>query len=293
MDGGIRRLGWPSKAGLAAAAGLLAAYAFVILDRTRSFAIVVGARAFLAAIGLGLGVALAVVAALERRESRTPTLKMPVPGLLRLIAWWCGVTLSLTLLSLASWRVWGIACFFAAIAALVKAWSVFTYVKQSYEFHVWAPFAVIIGVVFAVGGVLMFVSRPNTPPPIDAALRAYIAEPIGGDAASRSAPDLSGAEFSLTFQGDVDLGGLPASFFSYQLHGSRVDVYVARVGFPPPAGSTWLADPPGWEIDRSTNLFLRSRNEPIHLLAVGDSEDAVDAFIQAYDTLPDTSDVTE
>jgi hypothetical protein len=272
------------RGGLSVIAGFVVAFVFLALDRSHSLATIVGARPLLMATGLGLGAALGSVAAFARHESRTPTLATPVPTLLRILAWWCGVALALALLAFAAWKQWGIVCLFASIATMIKALTVFTYVKRDYEFHVWAPFAVIIGVLVFIEAVFLFLARPNIPPPVEAALQMYAAGPVAQDPASRPAPELPGAGFSLQFEGDVDLGGLPVSFFSYQ-GGSRVDVYIAKISFPSPLGSTRTADPPGWE-GKQANVYLRAGNAPTHFLVVGDSKEAVDAFAHAYFSIP-------
>ena len=230
-------------------------------------------------------VALALVAAFARKESRKPTLDMPVPALLRLLAWWCGFALAVLSISFASWKVWGGVCLFLSIAMMVKAVSVFTYVKRSYEFRIWLPFAVIMGFFIFFQAILLFLARPDVPPPVTAALSNYLAQPTAQQPAARPHPDLSGAGFSLAFEGDIDLGGLPVSFFSYSSKdGTRVDLYIAKISFPAPPGTTDMADPAGWEIHQSQ--YLRGADDPTHFLVVGSTKTAVDVVAGAYFSTP-------
>lgn len=263
----------------------MVAFVFLALDRSFSLATIVGVRPLLMATALGMVVALALVAATAPKESRTPTLTTSVPALLHLLAWWCALALAVLFIAFASWKVWGVVCLFLSIAVMVKAVSVFTYVKRSYEFRIWLPFAVIMGFFIFFQAILLFLARPNIPPPMAAALRNYTAAPSAPHPASRPHPDLSGAGFSLAFEGDVNLGGLPASFFSYTSEdGTRVDLYIAKISFPAPPGTTDMADPSGWQIHQGP--YLRAASDPTHFLVVGSTKEAVDTVAQTYFSAP-------
>ena len=265
---------------------LAVAFVFLALDRP-SLATIVGVRPLLMATALGMVVALALVAVSTSKASRTPTLTTPVPTLLRILAWWCGLALAVLFVAFASWKVWGVVGLFLSIAVMVKAVSVFTYVKRSYEFRVWLPFAVILGFFIFFQSILIFLARPNIPPPMAAALNNDVAAPSAPHPVSRPHPDLFSAGFSLVFEGDVDLGGLPASFFSYtSKDGTRVDLYIAKIGFPAPPGTTDMADPSGWEIHQSQ--YLRAASDPTHFLVVSSTKAAVDTVAQTYFSTPAT-----
>lgn len=279
---GVEHLRLTKKGWLFTAAGLLVALIFLELDRTISFATVVGVRPLLMAVGLALATALVVAAVFSDRESRKPTLATPVPVLLRLLAWWGGVSLALAIISFASWKEWGIACLFAAIAAMVKAITVFTYVKRDYRFHIWLPFAAFIGIFLFFQAVLLFLGRADIPPPVVAAIHSYNVDPAAPDPASRPDPALSNG-YTLVFKGDLDLGGLPVTFYSYSPEGGgdRVDLYLAKIRFPVPLGTTGTTDPDGWWV-KQDNVYLRGGNAPTHFMIVSSSQLTEDAFAHAY-----------
>ena len=287
MFGSITRAGGRTKAGLAVVVGILVTLVFLALDRSMALATTLGARPLLMALGLGLGAALAVLAVFANNGARKPTMATPVPILFRILAWWGAVALALMMVAFAAWRQWGILCFFASIAATVKTISVYTYIKRTYEFRIWEPFAVIIAAMLVVAGIFTFLGRANVPPPFEAALARYAADPAATDPASRPAPDLSAAGFELTFQGDVVVGGLPSTYYSYLLSESadRVDVYVAKTNFPLPRASVRAADPAGWWVNAS-HLYARSGNDPTHFVAIGGAQAAVDALVQAFASSP-------
>lgn len=279
---GFEHLRLTKRGWLCAAAGLLVALAFLEMDRAFSFATIIGARPLLMAVGLALVTALGVAAASSARESRKPTLATAVPVLLRLLAWWGGVSLALAIVSFASWKEWGIACLFVAIAATIKAITVFTYVKRDYQFRIWLPFAAFIGIFLFIQAIMLFLGRTDIPPPVTAAIHNYNVDPTAPDPATRPAPDLSSG-YTLAFKGDVDLGGLPVTFYSFTPKGggARVDLYLAKISFPTPLGSTETTDPGGWWV-KQDNVFLRGGSTPTHFLIVSSSQLIEDPFAHAY-----------
>jgi hypothetical protein len=229
------------------ALGLVVAVAFLVISNSYPLPVMIGALPGRMAAALALGTALAVIAAWSPRASRKPTLSMEREDLVRIFAWWLLVAFALALAASAAWRVWGVVLLFAAIAATVKALSVFSYVKQNYEFRLWLPFAAILGIVVFMVAFGLFVARPNIPPPVAAALDAYPRAPVSGAPATRAAPDLTSIGFALDLSGDVDLGGLRTTFFSYHAaNGARIDLYESAYGFPRPPGSGPLDETPGW-----------------------------------------------
>jgi hypothetical protein len=261
--------------------GLVVAVAFLVISDFYPLPIMIGAFPGPMSGALALGTALAVSAILSPPGSRKPTLSMPVEDLFRLLAWWIGVAIALALFASAAWRVWGVIFFLAAIVATVKALSVFSYFKQQYEFRMWLPFAAIFGIVASMIAVGLFVARSNIPPPISAALSAYRLAPGTAEPASRTAPDLSTAGFTLDLGGDVDLGGLPTTFFSFHAQdGTRVDVYEADYGFPVPPGSSGLSETPGWWV-KMGDLHLLGGAARTEFMVVGPKKRVVIGVAQA------------
>ena len=161
------------------------------------------------------------------------------------LAWWIGVFAALALLSYAAWKGWGVVAMFATLIALVKVLQVASFIKQDRSVRLWHPFAAIMGLFLCMAGIGQFLARPNLPPPIQAAMTVYQGAPAAHSPASRPAPEVSGTGLTLRASGDVDLGGLPATLFSYDDREGRVDVYEADIGFPAPQGRS-VRDPPGW-----------------------------------------------
>jgi hypothetical protein len=84
----------------------------------------------------------------------------------------------------------------------------------------------------------------------------------------------------------VDLGGLPATLFSYDdREGSRVDVYEADIGFPAPQGSVGVDDPTGW-LSESNRLSLRTGPKGSNFLVVSWSTDVVNRIASALAAQP-------
>jgi hypothetical protein len=236
-----------ARLGVSMALGIFVAVAFLAASHSYPLPVMIGALPGPIALALALGTALAVIAASSPPSSRSPTFSTPREDLALLFTWWLGVAFTLALAASAAWRVWGVLFLFGAIAATVKALSVFSYIKQEYRFRLWLPFAAILGMVVFMVAVGLFVARPDMPPPVADALSAYLSTPVAGDPASRVAPELTSAGFSLDVGGDVDLGGLPTTFFSYHAaNGARIDLYESAYGFPRPPGSGSLDETPGW-----------------------------------------------
>jgi len=161
---------------------------------------------------------------------------------------------------------------------VLQAWS---FIKKDRSVRVWHPFAAILGLFLCVAGIGQFLARPNLPPPIQAAMAAYQGARAAHAPASRPAPEVSGTGLTLRASGDVDLGGLPATLFSYDdREGSRVDVYEADIGFPAPQGSVGVDDPPGW-LSESYRLSLRTGPKGSNFLVVSWSTDVVNRIANA------------
>jgi hypothetical protein len=281
MIGDIKTASTSRKVAVSIGLGVLVAVAFFVIGDSYPLPVMIGAFPGPMAAALALGTALAVIAVLSPPGSRKPALSMPVADLFRLVAWWVGVAVALALVASAAWRVWGVVFFLAAIVATVKALSVISYFKQQYEFRLWLPFAAIFGIVASMIAVGLFVARSNIPPPISAALSAYRLAPGTAEPASRTAPDLSTVGFTLDLGSDVDLGGLPTTFFSYHAQdGTRVDVYEADYGFPVPPGSSGLSETPGWWV-KMGDLHLLGGAAGTEFMVVGPKRRVVIGVAQA------------
>ena len=198
-----------------------------------------------------------------------------------ILAWWIGVFTALASLSYAAWKGWEVIAVFAALIALVKVLQAWSFIKQDRSVRVWYPFAAILGLFLCVVGIGQFLARPNLPPPIQAVMAAYQGARAAHAPASRPAPDVSVTGLTLRTSGDVDLGGLPATLFSYDdREGSRVDVYEADIGFPAPQGSVGVDDPPGW-LSESYRLSLRTGPKGSNFLVVSWSTDVVNRIAGA------------
>jgi hypothetical protein len=238
--------------------------------------IIIGARPVPLFAGLALAVALATAGVASDPPSRHMSPAMPPAGRYRLVAWWIGVAATLAVLSYAAWKAWGVLALFACFLTLVKVLQVAGSVSQGRSIRVWQPFAAIMAIFLSVAAILAFLARPNLPPPIEAAMGAYRGAREGQTPPSRPAPDISATGLVLRSSGDVDLGGLPATLYSYDdREGSRVDIYEADIGFPAPQGSVGAEDPPGWLLE-SYRLSLRTGPRGSDFLVVSWSTDVVD-----------------
>jgi hypothetical protein len=226
----------------------------VAISAAYPIAVVLGARPVPLFAALALGGALLAIGAMTDREDRRPRVGMTRRQLLVLVAWWIGVFVVVALLTDASWKAWSVATLFLSFVVIVKIVQVASHLDWNIGFRLWMPFAAIIAFFIVIIAMGQFLGRPNFPPPIVSALDAYGPGEPSLDPASRPAPDLSAIGAHLTRTGDRNLGGLPVTLFTYDLHGSGVDVYEANIGFPAPQGSVSADDPSGWwaELDGTT-----------------------------------------
>jgi hypothetical protein len=268
-----------SMSAIAAASIAAAAIALVVLFAVSArypVPILIGVRPLPLFLGVALLVALATAALLTDPSSRHPTFAMPTAEKVRLLAWWIGMFAALSLLAYGAWKGWGVVATFAAVAALVKILQVASIMRKARSIRVWHPFAVIAGLFVFVLAIAQFLSRTNLPPPIQDAMTAYHGEHALIAPPSRPSPDVSATGLRLQESGDVNLGGLPATLYSYDdREGSRVDVYEADFGFPAPQGSEGVDAPPGWLLE-SYRLSLRTGPQGSDFLVVSWSTDIVD-----------------
>jgi hypothetical protein len=228
------------------AAAAIVAIGLAIASAFYPIPILIGAQPGGLIAALALATALAVVALMARPEARKPRVGMSRRELLRLLAWWVGAFLVAALLAYASWKAWWVLAVFVAIGLLIKVIQVASHLEHNIRFQMWMPFAAIIALfVLIIVGIQVF-GRMNLPPPITSALAAYGPNAPALAPATRPAPDLSSINAQLQQSGDIDLGGLKTTKFTYDFHGSGVDVYLASIGFPAPRGSIGVDDPPGW-----------------------------------------------
>jgi len=208
--------------------------------------VVIGARPAPLYAALALLAALLAIAVMAEPEARKPRVSMTRRQLIDLMVWWAGVFVVVALLTYASWKAWSVLALFCSFAVIVKIIQIGSHLQWRVRFGVWTPFAAIIAFFIVFIALGQFLGRPNMPPPITAALVAYGPGEPSLDPATRPAPDLSSIGAQLTRSGDRDLGGLPVTVFTYDFHGSGIDVYEANIGFPAPQGSVGADDPPGW-----------------------------------------------
>ena len=278
------------RASAIAAAAIVAAgitlLALIVVSARYPLPILIGARRGPLFAALTLSVALATAAVASEPSSRHPSLTMPRTERSWVLAWWIGVFTALALLSYAAWKGWEVVAMFAALIALVKVLQVASFIKQDRSVRLWHPFAAIMGLFLCVAGIGQFLARPNLPPPIQAAMAAYQGARATHPLASRPAPEISGTGLTLRASGDVDLGGLPSTLFSYDdREGSRLDVYEADIGFPAPQGSVGVDDPPGW-LSESYRLSLRTGPKGSNFLVVSWSTDVANRIANALAAQP-------
>jgi hypothetical protein len=275
------RLRAPAIAIAAIAAAAITLFVLIVVSARYPLPILIGARRGPLFAALALSVALATAALASDPSSRHPSLEMPRADRYWVLAWWIGAFTALALLSYAAWKGWEVVAVFATLIALVKVLQAWSYIKRDRSVRVWYPFAAILGLFLCMVGIGQFLARPNLPPPIQAAMTAYEGARAVQAPASRPAPDASAAGLTLRASGDVDLGGLPATLFSYDdREGSRVDVYEADIGFPAPQGSVGVDDPPGW-LSESYRLSLRTGPKGSNFLVVSWSTDVVNRIASA------------
>src|SRR5262245_49128580 len=211
------RTGRPTRviAATAIAAAALAVAVLLALSARYPLPVLIGVRPLPLFVGIALVVALIVAALLTDPSSRHPTFAMPKAEKYRLLAWWLGMFVSLLLLAYGCWKGWGVVATFAAVAAAVKVLQVASLIRGGRSIRIWHPFAIIAGLFLFVLAVVQFLTRTNLPPPVEVAMTAYHAEHTLLAPASRPAPDVSSTGLRLQESGDVDLGGLPATLYSY------------------------------------------------------------------------------
>ena len=260
----------------ALAATLVAACTLAVSSRY-PLAVVIGARPIPLFAALVLAGALLAIAVVAEPAARKPRVDMTTPALIAVFAWWVGVLLVVALLTYGSWKAWSVAGLFVAAAVVVKVVQVGSFFELDLSFQPWMPFVAIMLVFVVLIAVGQFLGRSSLPPPIVSALDAYgPVEPTLGPP-TRSPPDLSAIGARLTRSGDRDLGGLPATVFTYDFEGSGVDVYLASVGFPAPRGSTRAEAPPGWWALIDGTAF-RTGPKGTNFLVVAWSADVADRF---------------
>lgn len=275
------RLRASAVATAAIAAAGITLFALIVVSASYPLPILIGARRGPLFAALTLSVALATAAVASEPSSRHPSLTMPRTERYWVLAWWIGVFAALAMLSYAAWKGWGVVAMFATLIALVKVLQVASFIKPDRSVRLWHPFAAIMGLFLCMAGIGQFLARPNLPPPIQAAMAAYQDAPAEHGPASRPAPDVSGSGLTLRASRDVDLGGLPATLFSYDdREGSRVDVYEADIGFPAPQGSVGVDDPTGW-LSESFRLSLRTGPKGSNFLVVSWSTDVANRIANA------------
>jgi hypothetical protein len=227
----------------------------VVADAFYPIPIVLGADPVPLIAALALAGALLVVALLAKPEARKPRIGMSRRELYAVLAWWVGAFFVAALLAYGSWKAWWVVATLVAIGLLVKVIQVASHLDLNIRFQMWMPFAAIIVFLAALIVIVQVFGRMNLPPPIVSALDAYGPDEPALSSPTRAAPDLSGIGAQLERSGDVDLGGLPATVFTYDFHGSGVDVYEASMGFPAPRGSIGVDNPPGWWVEVDGTAF--------------------------------------
>jgi hypothetical protein len=224
----------------------LVVLALVVVSSSYPLPVVIGARPVPLFAALALGTALLTIAVMTDPDERKPRVSMTKRQLTGVLVWWIGMFAVVALLTYSSWKAWSVVALFCSFAVIVKIIQVASHFNWNIRFGMWMPFAAIIAVFIFIIAMGQFLGRPNLPPPIASALDAYGPGEPALESASRTAPDLSAIGAQLTRTGDRDLGGLPVTVFTYDVHGNGVDVYEANIGFPAPQGSVSADDPPGW-----------------------------------------------
>jgi len=284
------RTGHPARviAAIAIAAAAIAVAVLLALSATYPLPVLIGVRPVPLFAGVGLSVALIVVALLTDPSSRHPTFSMPKAEKYRLLGWWIAMFAALLLLAYGCWKGWSVVATFAAVGAAVKVLQVASLIWGGRSFRIWHPFAIIAGVFLFVLAIAQFMTRTNLPPPIEVAMTAYHGDHALVAPASRPPPDVSATGLRLQESGDVDLGGFPATLYSYDdREGSRVDIYEADFGFPAPRGSEGVDAPPGWLFE-SYRLSLRTGPVGSDFMVVSWSTDIADRIANAISSQAST-----
>jgi hypothetical protein len=262
-----------------------AAIALAIACALYPIPIVLGAAPVPLIAAFALAAALAVIALLARPEARKPRVDMSRRELLRLLAWWIGVFFVAALLAYGAWKAWWLIAVFVAVGLLVKVIQISSHLELNIRFQMWMPFAAIIVFFASLIVIVQVFGRMNLPPPIVSALDAYGPQDPALSTPSRAAPDLSAIGAQLERSGDLDLGGLPATMFTYDFHGSGVDVYEADMGFPAPRGSIGVDNPAGWWVDVDGTAF-RTGPKGTNFMVVAWSTEVAERFAVALAQQP-------
>jgi hypothetical protein len=262
------------------AAAFLVALGVMAISARYPLPIVVGTQPGPLTLALALGAALLVVALLADPGARKPRVGMTRRQLAGPLMWWVGAWLIAGLLWYGSWTAWSVVALLVSIVLLVKVVHVASHLEVNVGFRPWMPFVAIMlsfALLVALG---LLLGRTNLPPPIVSALDAYGPDEPSLAPPSRVPPDLSAIDAHVQRSGDLVLGGLPATLFTYEFHGSGVDVYMADIGFPAPRGSEGVDDPPGWwtEVEGTA---LRTGPRGTNFLVVAWSSDVADRFAAA------------
>jgi len=262
------------------AAAVLVALAAAVVSVFYPLPVVLGTQPVPLFLALGLGAALAVIALQTEPAARKPRLGMSRRELAGLLAWWAGVLLATGILWYGTYKAWSALTLFIAIGLIVKILQVASHFESRVGFRIWMPFVAIILAFVALVGFGLVWGRTNLPPPIVAALDAYGPVEPSLTPPTRSAPDLSSINAQLQQSGDIDLGGMKTTKFTYVFHGSGVDVYLADIGFPAPRGSFGAENPPGWwgEVDGTS---LRAGPKGTNFLVVAWDTTVADRFAAA------------
>ena len=262
------------------AAALLVALGAALISVFYPLPVVIGSQPLPLFLALGLGAALLVIALRAEPEARAPRVGMSRRELARVLAWWIGVLLGTGLLWYGTYKAWSAVTFLISIGLVVKVLQVASHFESRVGFRVWMPFVAIILAFASLVAIGLVWGRTNLPPPIVSALDAYGPVQPALTPPTRTAPDLSSINAQLQQSGDIDLGGMRTTKFTYDFHGSGVDVYLADMGFPAPRGSYGADNPPGWwaELDGTS---LRAGPKGTNFLVVAWSTDVADRFAAA------------
>ncbi len=262
------------------AVGVLVAVAMATVSMFSPLPVVIGAQPLPLFLAISLAAGLAVIALQTEPEGRTPRIGMSRRALGYLLAWWVGVLLATGLLWYGTYKAWSAITLLISIGLIVKVLQVASHFESRVGFRIWMPFvAILLSFVGLVAFGLVW-GRTNLPPPIVSALDAYGPVEPSLSPPTRAAPDLSSIDAQLQQSGDIDLGGMRTTKFTYVFRGSGVDVYLADVGFPAPRGSFGAEDPPGWwgEMDGTA---LRAGPEGTNFLVVAWDTTVADRFAAA------------
>ena len=262
------------------AVGVLVALVLAFVSVFYPLPIVIGSQPLPLFVAIGLGAALAVIALQTEPRARKPRVGMSRGELGSLLAWWVGVLIATGLLWYGTYKAWSAISLLISIGLIVKVLQVASHFESRVGFRIWMPFVAILLSFVGLVALGLVWGRTTLPPPIVSALDAYGPEEPSLSPPTRAAPDLSSINAQLQQSGDIDLGGMKTTKFTYVFHGSGVDVYLADIGFPAPRGSFGAEDPPGWwgEVDGTS---LRAGPKGTNFLVVAWDTTVADRFAAA------------